>query len=124
MKVKKNSSQPSKAHNQDAVTQNEPKQEKRPNQKDKQKIDRTNQENGIPSSSEKKILEQLYSKGPAAFGSPKRLHTQSKMSIAKMRSYLEAKLSFTKYRSIRLRFPRLSVIVKDMNEIWSLDLAL
>ena len=45
------------------------------------------------------------------------------MSMAKVRSYLEAKPSFTKYRSIRSRFPRLKVIVKDTNEIWSLDLA-
>ena len=40
-----------------------------------------------------------------------------------MRSYLETKPSSTKYRSIRLKFPRLRVIVKDNNEIWSLDLA-
>ena len=42
------------------------------------------------------------------------------MSMAKLRSYLETKPSFTKYRSIRLNFPRLRVIVKDINEIWSL----
>ena len=45
------------------------------------------------------------------------------MSMAKVKSYLETKPSFTKYRSIRLKFPRLRVIVKDINEIWSLDLA-
>ena len=45
------------------------------------------------------------------------------MSVAKVRSYLEAKPSFTKYRSIRSRSPRLKVIVNDINEIWSLDLA-
>ena len=45
------------------------------------------------------------------------------MSRAKARSNLETKPSFTKYRSIRLKFPRLRVIVKDINEIWSLDLA-
>ena len=43
--------------------------------------------------------------------------------MAKVRSYLKSKPSFTKYRSIRSRFPRLKVIVKDINEIWSLDLA-
>ena len=43
--------------------------------------------------------------------------------MAKVRSYLEAKPSFTKYRSIRSRFTRLKVIVKDINEIWSLGLA-
>ena len=43
--------------------------------------------------------------------------------MTKVRSYLETKPSFTKYRSTRLKFPRLRVIVKDINEIWSLDLA-
>ena len=38
-------------------------------------------------------------------------------------SYLETKPSFTKKRSIRLKFERLRIIVKDINEIWSLDLA-
>ena len=62
-------------------------------------------------------------KGPASFGSPKRLKTQSILSFGKFKMYLETKSSFTKYRSIRLRFPRLKVIVKDINEIWSVDLA-
>ena len=61
---------------------------------------RVNRKNGILSSSERKHLEQLYSKGPASFGSPKRLHAQSKISMAKVRSYLESKPSITKYRSI------------------------
>ena len=43
------------------------------------------------------------------------------MSMAKVRSYLEKKPSFAKNRSVRLKFPRLRV--KDINEIWSLDLA-
>ena len=43
--------------------------------------------------------------------------------MAKVRSYLETKPSITKHRSMRLRFPRLIVIVKDINDIWSLDLA-
>ena len=120
--MNKNSSQPNKVHNQEAVTQNEPQQEKKTKLK-RQTKKKANRKNGILSSSERKTLEQLYSKGPASFGSPKRLHTQSKMSMAKVKSYLEAKPSFTKYRSVRLRFPRLRVIVKDINEIWSLDLA-
>ena len=36
---------------------------------------------------------------------------------------LETKPSFTKYRSRGVRFPRLKVIVNDLNEIWSVDLA-
>ena len=78
--------------------------------------------NGL-SSPEVKRLEQLYLKGPASYGSTKRLHNQSKLPLGKVQSYLETKPSFTKYRSIRLKFPRLKVFVKDINEIWSLDLA-
>ena len=68
-------------------------------------------------------MDQLYLKGPASYGSIKRLQTQSKLPIGKVLSYLETKPSFTKYPSIRLKFPRLKVFVKDINEIWSLDLA-
>ena len=70
-----------------------------------------------------KKLDQFYLKGPASIGSIKRLQTQSKLPIGKVKSYLETKPSFTKYRSIRLKFPRLKVFVKYINEIWSLDLA-
>ena len=62
-------------------------------------------------------------KGPASFGNPTRLKTQSKFSFGKVKTYLETKPSLTKYRPILLRFPRLKVIVKDINEIWSVDLA-
>ena len=108
MKVNKNSSQPNKVHNQEVVIQNEPQQEKMTKSK-RQTKKRANRKNGI--------------KDPASISSPKRLHTQSKMSMAKVRSYLETKPSFTRYNSIRLKFPRLRAIVKDIIEIWSLDLA-
>ena len=45
------------------------------------------------------------------------------MSFGKVKSNLDTKPSFTKYHPIRLRFPRLKVKVKDINEIWSVDLA-
>ena len=83
---------------------------------------RPNSKNGL-TSSEKQTLDQLYLKGPASFGNPTRLKPQSKLSFGKVKTYLETKPSFTKYRPIRLRFPRLKVIVKDINEIWSVDLA-
>ena len=70
-----------------------------------------------------KKLDQFYLKGPASYGSIKRLQTQSKLPIGKVQSYLESKPSFTKYRSLRLKFPRLKVFVKHINEIWSPDLA-
>ena len=70
----------------------------------------------------KSKLDQFYSKGPASYGSIKRLQTRSKLPVGKVPSYLETKPSFTKYRSIQLKFPSLKVFVKDINEIWSLDL--
>ena len=70
-----------------------------------------------------KKLDNLYLKGPASFGNAKRLQNLSKLSMKKVKMYLETKPSFTKYRSRRLRFPRLKVIVDDLNEIWSVDLA-
>ena len=106
--------------NQEAVIKL-PTKEKRAQEKRRQK-ERPNSKNGL-TSSEKKTLDQLYLKGPASFGNPKRLKTQSKLSFGKVKTYLETKSSFTKYRPIRLRFPRLKVIVKDINEIWSVDLA-
>ena len=70
-----------------------------------------------------KKLDNLYLKRPASFGNAKRLQNLSKLSMKKVKMYLETKPSFTKYRSRRLRFPRLKVIVNDLNEIWSVDLA-
>ena len=70
-----------------------------------------------------KKLDNLYLKGPASFGNAKRLQILSKLSIKKVKMYLETEPCFTKYRSRRLRFPRLKVIVNDLNEIWSVDLA-
>ena len=62
-----------------------------------------------------KKLDNLYLKGPASFGNAKRLQILSKLSMKKVKMYLETKSSFTKYRSRRLRFPRLKVIVNDLN---------
>ena len=68
-------------------------------------------------------LDKLYLNGPASFGSAKRLQNVSYLSMKKIKMYLERKPSFNKYRSRRLRFPRLKVVVNDRNEIWSVDLA-
>ena len=43
--------------------------------------------------------------------------------MRKVKLYLEIKPSFTKYRSRRLRFPRLKIVVNNLNEIWSIHLA-
>ena len=122
MRANKNFSQHNKVRKQGAVLQNEPQQKKRKKTK-RQSKKRPIRKSGLVSSSKRKTLEQLYSRGPASFGSSKRLQEHSKLSLAKVKSYLDTKPSFTKYRSIRMQFPRLKVIVKDINEIWSLDLA-
>ena len=66
-------------------------------------------------------LDKLYLNGP--FGSATTLQNLSKLSMKKIKMYLVTKPSFNKYRSHRLRFPRLKVVVNDINEIWSVDLA-
>ena len=70
-----------------------------------------------------KKLNQFYLKATASYGNIKRLQTQSKLPLGQVQSYLEAKPSFTKHRSIRLKFTRLKVFVKDINKNWSLNLA-
>ena len=65
-----------------------------------------------------KKLDNLYLKEPASIGNAKRLH-----NFRKIKMDLETKLSFTKYCLRRFRFPWLKVIVNDLNEIFSLDLA-
>ena len=74
-------------------------------------------------SSEKKTLDKQYLKGPALFGNSAQLKTQSNLSFDNNKSCLEKEPSFTKYRSIHLRFTRLKVIVKDIVESRSVDMA-
>ena len=70
-----------------------------------------------------KKLDNLCLKGPASFGNAKRLQILGKLSMKKVKMYLKTKPSFTKFRSRCFTFPRLKVIVNDLNEIWSVDLA-
>ena len=48
-----------------------------------------------------KKLDNFYLKGPASFGKAKRLQSLSKLSMKKVKMYLETKPSFTKHRSRR-----------------------
>ena len=68
-------------------------------------------------------LDKLYLNGPASIGSKTSSQNLSKLSMKKNKMYLETKPSFNKYRSRRLRFPRLKIVVNDINDIWSVDLA-
>ena len=111
-KVNKNSTQAEK--NPAVVDPNQPQQEITKKQVTKRQTKKIPvKRNGLYS--EVKRLEQLYLKGPASYGSANRLHTQSKVPLGKVQSYLETKPSFTKYRSILLKFPRLKNFVKDIN---------
>ena len=122
MRTNKNFSQRNKVSKQNAVRQNEPKQKKiKKNETKTQK--KPNKKMISFRLLREKTLEQLHSRGPASFGSSKWLQEHSKLSLAKVKSYLDTKPSFTKYRSHRMQFPRLKVIVKDINEIWLVDLA-
>ena len=89
----------------------------------KKRQTKTRVEKTWPPIDDVKKLDNLYLKGPASFQNAKGLQNLSKLSINKVKMYLETKPSFTKYRSRRLRFPRLKVIVNYLNEIWSVDLA-
>ena len=62
----------------------------------------------------KKTMDKQYLKRPALFGNSAQLQTPSNLSFGIIKSYLETKPSFTKYRPIRLRFPRLKKIKKDI----------
>ena len=53
---------------------------------------------------------------------PERIINTQQSEVGKIKSHLETKPFFLKYLSIRLKFSRLKVILKDINQIWSLDL--
>ena len=65
----------------------------------------------------------LYTSGPAAYGSIANLQKASGLSRKKVEYFLHGNETYTKFRSARKTFPRLKVFAKDVNEIWSADLA-
>jgi transposase-like protein len=78
---------------------------------------------GLLSQGERRLLQGLYTSGPAAFGSIKNLVKASGLSEEKVRQYLHASNAFTKFHVARRKFPRLRVNAKYINEIWCADLA-
>ena len=79
--------------------------------------------NGNLTTSEEKLLQSMYTKGPAAFGSVENLQKNTKLQPRKVKQFLETKNAHTKYKGFRKSFARLKVIAYDLDEIWSLDLA-
>ena len=74
-------------------------------------------------STNEKLLESKYTKGPAAYGSVKNLQKSTKLKPSKVKLFPEGQNVHTKHKNCRKRFPTLKVIAYDINEIWSLDLA-
>ena len=69
-------------------------------------------------------LQKLYNEsGPAAFGSINNLTKASGISREKVTEFLQSKDSYTKYKGIRRKFPRLNAHARYIDEIWCLDLA-
>ena len=79
---------------------------------------------GKPTPTEEKLLKKSYTdKGPALFGSVKTLKATTVIPRRKVKHFLHTEPSYTKYRTVRRKIARLKVIVYDINEIWSIDLA-
>ena len=90
----------------------------------RQKRRRRKQNNGKITKIEEKLLKTKYSdKGPALFGSVNNLIKASNLSQKKVKHFLHTEPAYTKYRTVIRKTPRLKVIVYDIDEIWSLDLA-
>ena len=90
----------------------------------RQKRRRRKQINGKITKIEEKLLKTKYSdKGPALFGSVNNLIKASNLSRKKVKHFLNTEPSYTKYRTVIQKTPRLKVIIYDIDEIWSLDLA-
>ena len=83
-----------------------------------------NQKNGKFTPAEEKLLKiKFTSKGPALFGSVQNLKEESIISRSEVKSFLHKESAYTKYRTVRRKSPRLKVLVYDIDEKWSIDLA-
>ena len=71
---------------------------------------------------EKAKPQRLYKEGKAAFGLVRNLQKASGLSRSKVKYFLHAKISYTKYRQATRHFRRLPTFAKQVNEIWCLDL--
>ena len=69
-------------------------------------------------------LQKLYNeRGPAAFGSSNNLTKTCGISREKVNKFLQLKDSYTKYKDIKRKFPRLIAHAHYIDEIWYLGLA-
>ena len=90
----------------------------------RQKRQRRKQNNGKVTKIEEKLLKTKSSdKGPALFGSVNNLIKATNLSRKKVKHFLHPEFAYTKYRTVIRKTPQLKVMVYDIDEIWSLDLA-
>ena len=68
------------------------------------------------------MLQSMYTKGSAAFGSVQNLQKSTNLQPRKVKQFLANMNAHTKYKGLRKNFARLKVIAYDINEICSLDL--
>ena len=87
------------------------------------KAKRRDQKYGQLSESERKILEKLYTQGPAAYGSVENLKKASKLSQKKVETFLAQTDAHTKYCAPRKKLPRLKVQAYRIDKIWSIYVA-
>ena len=85
------------------------------------KKQRLQRDAGTSSEAEIHKLEDIYRKGPAAYGSVASLGNASGFSLRKVENFLQGKNAHSKYRQFPLRYPRLKVIKYDINEVWSIN---
>ena len=90
----------------------------------RQKRRRRKVKDGKPTPTTEKLLKKSYTdKGPALFGSVKTLKATTVIPRRKVKHFLHTEPSYTKYRTVRRKIARLKVIIYEINEIWSIDLA-
>ena len=79
------------------------------------------QQAGKLHSAEIQKLNNVYTKGKAAFGSVANIKEESGLSNKKIEQFLQSNNSYTKYRQFQKSFPRLKVVAYRIKKIWSID---
>ena len=78
---------------------------------------------GSLSKSERHKLQRLYTQGGAAYGSVRILVKASNLSVSKVKQFLHAKPSYTKFTLATRKIKRMKAFARFKNEIWCMDLA-
>ena len=81
------------------------------------------EEAGSLSKYERQKLQRLYTQGAAAYGSVRSLAKASRLTVSKVRQFLQSKDSYTKFNLATRKFKRMRAFARIRIEICSLDLA-